>query len=164
VTLWPVWAIGIAQMIGNATAALSFYFAGRIIKRFGEYRLLVRGMLITEGINLFCLLVPTVLSPLLMALNSIFFGVTTVAKQSLIQHEFSDEQRATMGSLNSFVGSIAFAVFSFFLGGWADRIGIVPALITVSILYLIPMVLYWRVLRPTSPLEPVNAQPITDSP
>jgi MFS family permease len=164
VTLWPVWAIGIAQMIGNATAALSFYYAGRIIKRFGEYRLLVRGMLITEGINLFCLLVPTVLSPLLMALNSIFFGVTTVAKQSLIQHEFSDEQRATMGSLNSFAGSIAFAMFSFFLGGWADRIGIVPALITVSILYLIPMVLYWRILRPTSPLEPVNAQPITDSP
>ena len=28
-------AIGVAQMIGNATAALSFYFAGRIIKRFG---------------------------------------------------------------------------------------------------------------------------------
>lgn len=148
VTLWPVWAIGVAQMIGNATAALSFYFAGRIIKRFGEFRLLIGGTLISEGINLFCLLVPTVLSPALMASNSIFFGVNTVAKQSLIQHEFSDEQRATMGSLNSFAGSIAFAVFSFLLGGLADRIGIVPALVCALVLSMVPTVMYWRVLKP----------------
>ncbi|MBA3872181.1 MAG: MFS transporter [Anaerolineae bacterium] len=148
VTLWPVWAIGIAQMIGNVTAALSSYYAGRIIKRFGEFKLLVGGMSISEGINLVCLLIPTVLSPALMASNSIFHGVNTVAKQSLIQHEFSDEQRATMGSLNSFVGSIAFSVFSFLLGGLADRIGIVPALVTTSLLSIVPMTLYFRVLRP----------------
>ena len=105
-------------------------------------------MSISEGINLVCLLIPTVLSPAIMASNSIFFGVNTVAKQSLIQHEFSDEQRATMGSLNSFVGSIAFSVFSFLLGGLADRIGIVPALVTTSLLSIVPMTLYFRVLRP----------------
>ncbi|MEP6988288.1 MAG: MFS transporter, partial [Chloroflexota bacterium] len=148
VTLWPVWAIGIAQMIGNVTAALSSYYAGRIIKRFGEFKLLVGGMSISEGINLVCLLIPTVLSPALMASNSIFHGVNNVAKQSLIQHEFSDEQRATMGSLNSFVGGIAFSVFSFLLGGLADRIGIVPALVTTSLLSIVPMTLYFRVLRP----------------
>jgi len=163
VTLWPVWAIGIAQMIGNATAALSFYFAGRVIKRFGEFRLLVGGMSISEGINLFCLLVPTVLSPALMASNSIFFGVNNVAKQSLIQQEFSDEQRATMGSLNSFVGSIAFSVFLLVLGGVADRIVIVPALIATSVLTIMPMALYWRALRPTHSIEVVNAQPMTDN-
>lgn len=158
VTLWPVWAIGIAQMIGNATAALSFYYAGRIIKRFGEFRLLVGGMTISEGINLFCLVFPTVLSPALMASNSVFYGVNTVAKQSLIQQEFSDEQRATMGSLNSFVGSIAFSVFSFLLGGLADRIGIIPALIIVSLLSVIPMTLYWRVLKPRAgDMQPVAA-------
>jgi MFS family permease len=164
VTLWPVWAIGIAQMIGNATAALSFYYAGRVIKRFGEFRLLVGGMSISEGINLFCLLVPTVLSPALMASNSVFFGVNNVAKQSLIQQEFSDEQRATMGSLNSFVGSIAFSIFSFLLGGLADRIGIVPALIATSVLAIVPMTLYFRVLRPTASLESVTTQPVTDNP
>jgi MFS family permease len=164
VTLWPVWAIGIAQMIGNATASLSFYYAGRIIKRFGEFRLLVGGISISEAINLFCLIVPTVLSPALMASNSIFFGVNTVAKQSLIQHEFSDEQRATMGSLTSFGGSIAFSIFSFLLGGLADRIGVIPALVVASLLSLVPMALYFKVLRPTSSLETVNAQPITEHP
>lgn len=147
-SLWPVWAIGIAQLIGNATAAISFYFSGRIIRRFGEFRLLVGGMSISEAINLFALLVPTVLSPALMALNSCFYGVNTVAKQSLIHREFTDEQRATMGSLNSFGGSAVFAVFSFLLGALADRIGVIPALVIAVLLSIVPMLLYWRVLRP----------------
>jgi len=160
VTLWPVWAIGIAQMIGNATAAISFYYAGRIIKRFGEFRLLVGGMLISEAVNLFGLIFASVISPALMASNSIFFGVNNVAKQSLVQHEFSDEQRATMGSLNSFAGSIAFSVFSFLLGGLADRIGIVPALVTASLLSLIPMALYFHVLRPRAGEMSVSSETV----
>jgi len=150
-SLWPVWALGIAQLIANATAAISFYFAGPLIRRFGEFRLLVGGMTISELINLFSLAVPTVLSPALMASNSIFFGVNTVASQSLIQREFTDAQRATMGSLNSFAGSVAFAVFSFLLGALADRIGVIPALIGTALLSVVPMVMYWRVLRPRSP-------------
>jgi MFS family permease len=147
-SLWPVWAIGIAQMIGNATAAVSFYFAGRLLRRFGEFRLLIGGMIISQAVNLFGLLVVTVFSPALMALISCFYGVDTVAKQSLIQREFTDEQRSTMGSLNSFAGSLVFAVFSFLLGALADRIGVIPALIFAALLSLIPGVLYWQVLRP----------------
>jgi hypothetical protein len=93
----PVWAMGFAQMIGNVTAAISFYYAGRLIRRFGEYGLVV----------------PTVLSP------------RADAKQSLIHREFTDEQRAMMGSLNSF------AVCSFLPGALADRIGVIPALLSV---------------------------------
>lgn len=148
VTLWPVWAIGIAQMIGNATAAISFYYAGRLIRRFGEFRLLLGGMTISESIILFGLLVPTVISPALMASISIFFGVNTVAKNGLMQREFSDEQRATMGSLSIFGGSIGFAIFSFLLGGLADRIGITGALVVAALLAVVPIVMYARVLRP----------------
>ena len=53
-----------------------------------------------------------------------------------------------MGSLNSFAGSLAFAVFSFLLGALADRIGVIPALVAAALLGIVPMVLYWRVLRP----------------
>lgn len=159
-TLWPTWALGIAQMIANATAAVSFYFAGRLIKRFGEYRLLVGGMSISEAINLAMLLIPTVLSPALMALNSVFFGVNVVAQQGLMQREFSDDQRATMGSLTSFAGSITFALFSFLLGALADRVGVIPALVTAAALALIPMALYGRVLRPRAAVDSAAAPPL----
>ena len=158
-TLWPVWAIGVAQMIGNAMAAVGFFFAGRIIKRFGEFRLLVGGMFVNEVVNLFGLLVPTVFSPALMALLSSFYGINSVAKQSLIQVEFSDAERATMGSLNSLGGSLVFALFSFLLGALADRTGIIPALIAAALLAIIPMLLYWRVLRPRHP----QPQPIPEA-
>lgn len=153
-TLWPVWAIGVAQTIGNLTAALGFYFAGRIIRRFGEFRLLIGGMSLSELVNLIGLLVPTVLSPALMASNSIFYGVNSVAINGLIQREFTDEQRATMGSLNSFAGSLVFAVFSFLLGALADRIGVIPALVTAALLSLIPMMLYWKVLGGRATVRP----------
>lgn len=147
-TLWPVWAIGLSQLIGNATAAVSYYYAGRIIRRFGEFRLLVGGMLFSDAINVFGLIVPTVISPALMASNSIFYGVNTVAKQSLVQREFTDEQRATMGSLNSLAGSLTFAVLSFLLGALADRVGPTNALIVAALLAVLPVALYWRALRP----------------
>ncbi len=153
-TLWPVWAIGVAQTIGNLTAALGFYFAGRIIRRFGEFRLLIGGMSLSELVNLIGLLVPTVLSPALMASNSIFYGVNSVAINGLIQREFTDEQRATMGSLNSFAGSLVFAVFSFLLGALADRIGVIPALVTAALLSLIPMMLYWKALGGRATVRP----------
>jgi MFS family permease len=152
-TLWPVWALGISQMISNACAALSFYFAGRLIKRFGEFRLLVGGMSISEVVNLLAMLIPTVVSPALMAFSSIFFGVNTVSIGGLLQREFTDEQRATMGSLNSFAGSIAFTIFSFLLGAFADRVGATNALIVAAALMLVPAVLYWRGLRHTTKIE-----------
>jgi MFS family permease len=147
--LWPIWALGVAQMIANAGAAISFYFAGRLIGRFGEFRLLVGGMSISEGTNLLALVFPTVFSPLVMSLNSVFFGVNTVAISGLLQREFTDEQRATMGSLNSFAGSIAFTIVSFLLGALADRIGATGALVFATLLLALPIMVYGWGLRPT---------------
>src|SRR5690606_33983357 len=145
--LWPVWALGFAQMLGDASAAIGFYFAGRIIRRFGEFRLLIGGKLFSFAVDLFALLVPTVVSPALTALNSVFYGVNNVATSGLIQRAFTDEQRATMGSLNSFVGSLGFVVFSVLLGVLADQIGVIPALVLATLLGIIPIFLYYWALR-----------------
>jgi nitrate/nitrite transporter NarK len=64
-----------------------------------------------------------------------------------MQREFTAEQRATMGSLTAFVGSITFAVWSFALGLLADRIGPINALLISQILSMIPLWLYWKAFR-----------------
>lgn len=145
-TLWPLWALGIGQMLANVTGAIGFYFAGPVIRRFGEFRLLVWASAAADVVNFFMVLVPTVLSPIVMS-QSFTWGVNRVAIGGLLQREFTGEQRATMGSLNSFAGSIAFAAFSFLLGGLADGIGVVPALLVASGLLFVPNVLYWLALR-----------------
>jgi hypothetical protein len=51
-----------------------------------------------------------------MSSISLLFVVTTVAISAFLQKEFNDEQRATMGSFNSFVGSIFFGIVAVLVG------------------------------------------------
>ncbi len=54
-TVWPTWALGLSQLLPNIGGAVSFYFAGRIIKRWGEFRILVADVLSTRLIIAFSL-------------------------------------------------------------------------------------------------------------
>ena len=56
--------------------------------------------------------------------GSILFGPGIVARDYLLQREFTDEQRATMGSVASFAGSIVYAIVAFWIGIVADHFGL----------------------------------------
>lgn len=149
-TLWPVWAIGIARMCSALAAAVGFYFAGGFIRRFGEYRLLVWGITLSEVINFISLLFPTVLSPLLMSTNSIFFGINSTASDAMMQHEFTSAQRATMGSITSFSTSLLFAVAAPLLGAMADAWGTRAALLVATLFSITWIVSYAQALNSKS--------------
>lgn len=146
-TIWPVWAIGIAKTLSNLGAAASFHFSGRLIKRYNALKILIVDNIYSRIINTFATAFPTVLSPLLMSSTSVFFGVTSVAKNSLLQKEFTNEQRATMGSLNSFAGSIVFGIIAITLGALADRISPSHAFVVLQIFQLGNLYLYWKVFK-----------------
>ena len=140
-TIWPLWAIGFSKMISYGGAAISFWFSGKFIRKIGAYNILIIANIYTRIANFIAYGIPTLISPVLMASSSIFFGVTTVAKNALMQKEYTHEQRATLGSLNSFMGSIFFGIFAPFLGLIADIYGPAKALIVVqfcmfSVLYI----------------------------
>jgi MFS family permease len=151
--LWPLWAIGFARVVSHLTAAISFRLSGRIIRRFGEFLPLAGSVVYSETVNLLSLLFPGVLSPLAMGSTSIFFGVQHVAMTSLMQHEFTDEQRATMGSISAFAGSIVFAVFSTFLGAFADRFGVIAALVLATLIAFVRLPLFFYIFRSTDARE-----------
>ncbi|NDJ77877.1 MAG: MFS transporter [Chloroflexi bacterium] len=153
-TLWPVWALGLARTLSNGGAAISFYLSGRLIRRFGEFKLLMTGDSYSKVATTAALAVPTVASPALMASTSLFFGVKMVSMGGLMQREFSSDQRATMGSLTAFVGSLVFAAYSIMLGGMADWLGIIPALLITEGLSLGVMVLYVRAFRARPDVQP----------
>lgn len=146
-TLWPVWAIGFARVIANITAFIGFRYAGAMIKRFQALRLLIVSKVSTRFIALFAYIVPTILSPLLISLSSIFYGLVRTAEGALFQQEFTDKQRATMGSLNQFAGSIFFGVFAFCFGFVADKIGPAHSLIVTELILFAIIYLYWRLFR-----------------
>lgn len=110
---WPVWAIGLAGTVSYLVASIGFYFAGPLAKRFTAFKLLVGEVVLNRVINFTSLLIPTIASPAIMTMTAIPYGPSHVALRTLMQKEFTDKQRATMGSLNSLLGNITFAAFSF---------------------------------------------------
>ena len=70
-----------------------------------------------------------------------------VSESSLMQKEFNDEQRATMGSLNSLFGNIFFAIFAFFFGMVADGLGPGKTLLIGEILMVIIIPIYWKLYK-----------------
>lgn len=146
-TVWPVWAIGFAKMGNYMFGALSFTYAPKLIQKFGALQLMITKQFYNRIIQTFALLFPTVASPLLISSSSLLYGVERVAESSLLQREFTDKQRATMGSLNAFGGSVIFGIFAFILGNIADTFGPAKALLFSQFCYLPILWIYWNMRK-----------------
>lgn len=145
--LWPVWAIGLAQALSNLGASVSFHYSGKILKKLGTIRALVAGNVYGRLVNIIGTAFPTVFSPLLMSSTSVIYGVLTVAKESLLQKEYKQEQRATMGSLNSLAGSVLFAIVSILLGTIADALNPAKALLIMQFFTATTIIFYLLIAR-----------------
>lgn len=146
-TIWPIWAIGIPQLLSNIGAAIGFFTAGKIISRFGASRVLLIGSFASNLINIISLVYVTIFSPVLMAITSPTFGTSTTAKSTLFQKEFTDKTRATMGSLNSFAGSLFFALVAYSIGLIGDRLDPAKALLIAQIFMCLNIFIYWRLFK-----------------
>lgn len=141
-SLWPLWAVGIAKALSHLGAAISFHYSGALLKRFGYKHILVYEIVINRIINIWALLFPSLASPALMSATSLFYGVTMTAVNSLQQVEFTHAQRATLGSLSSLLGSLAFSISVILLGFLADRIGPAYALVIAHVSILSVLFFY----------------------
>ncbi|WP_127938653.1 MFS transporter [Nonomuraea polychroma] len=141
--LWPLWALGLWRTFGHGVAFVGFRVSGWMIGRVGAARTLLFGELFDNVANLVALVKPTVFSPVL--LGSPAYGMSTIAQQTLLQREFTDRERATMGSLASLLGRVLYALVALGAGLVADRWGIVPALLAIQAVVLIALPLAWWV-------------------
>lgn len=108
---------------------MGFWFAGRILDRIKAALFMAIASaywLVTELIALF---MANVISPLLIASGSGFFGTYMTAFSHILQEEFTDQQRATMSSVISFASSLACGLAALLLGTLADHFGIITAMI-----------------------------------
>ena len=64
-----------------------------------------------------------------------------------MQKEFNNEQRATLGSINSFMGNLAFGVFAVILGILADKLGPSKALLIAYVFSLPTLLINWILFK-----------------
>lgn len=146
-TLWPIWAVGFARVLPNIGATISFWFSGKVIKKYGAIKLLFISNIYGKVVNIISLIMANIFSPILMSTSSLFYGITEVGNSVLMQNEFSDQQRATLGSLTSFVGSLTFGFFAIFLGYLADKFGPANALLISTVISLPTIWINWHLLK-----------------
>ncbi|MFJ5798606.1 MFS transporter [Streptomyces decoyicus] len=156
--LWPLWALGLWRTFGHGVAFVGFRVSGWVIGRAGAARTLLFGELFDNVANFVALVKPTGFSPVL--LGSPAYGMSTIAQQTLLQREFTDRERATMGSLASLLGSVLYALVVLGAGLVADRWGIVPALLAIQAVVLIALPLAWWV-HAHAPSLPADAGTVT---
>jgi MFS family permease len=142
---WPVWALGLFRFVAHGLSIISYWFSGAVIKRFGAAKTAFFGNLIDRTTGIIAVVFPSRFSPIL--LMGSFYGLNEVSEETLLQKEFTDHQRATMASLNSFFGNICFAVFAIVLGVIADSFGARMGLLVGELLLLPLPFLLWKILK-----------------
>lgn len=118
--LIPEWQIGLVRSINHLCGTASFWYAGQMIRRFGNKRILIGENVLTTVVRFFAIVFPGMLSPYIIAMTSLTYGLCSTARNTLMQREFSDAQRSTMDSIVSLGGSLLFSIVAIFLGYIAD--------------------------------------------
>jgi MFS family permease len=144
---WPVWAIGVSKTLSNLFAAIGMQISGKVTKSFGKEKSLFISNIGSSLLGLTAVSFPSVVSPLLISSTSFPYGISSISKDALFQKEFTDKQRATMGSLTNFAGSLFFAVFAFAFGFIADKLVPSTALLIGELLALPTIYFYWKVFK-----------------
>lgn len=158
-TLWPSWAVGVGRAMNHATSIFGFLFAGKAIDRFGATKVLFSGSAIAGAIGLIAYGKPTIASPALTTLEGATYGSTSTAKADLFQRWFTDAERATMGSLSQFVGSMFFGIFAVVGGYLADEFNPQIALLVCHCASLVSLPIYWWIHRMVSRVERSDVTP-----
>ena len=146
-TLVPIWVIGIIRSIKQFGGAVSFWFAGSVINKFGVFKTLIGGSLIMNGIKLIALGLNNIFSPFFYCLINLGYGSSCTAQNKLMQDEFTDKQRATMGSIVSFFGNMLFGILSIAVGFLADNISAVNVLYILMIPEVFIISIYWKMMK-----------------
>ena len=122
--LWPTWALGLYRAMGHSFGVLGFWVAGSVLARFKETTMLVVRDVYWFVTQMTGVILSNFFTPFLFGTGTFVYGIGMVARDHLLQKEFSDEQRATMGSVASFAGSIVFSLVAFGLGIISDHFGL----------------------------------------
>ena len=144
-TLWPTWALGIPNFLANLGAFVSNWFSGKIIKKIGSKAIIIFSNVYDIISTCVAVLTNNIFSPIIMVTNSVI--PADVAEEEIEQNLYSDEYRASMGSIKSFVESILFAIIAVLVGFVADKTSIMFSFILFQIVKIIPIYIYTRIFK-----------------
>lgn len=144
-TVWPSWALGIPNFLANFGAFISNWFSGSIIKKLGNKTVIIFSNIYDIVSTCVAVLTNNIISPIIMVSNSII--PADVAEEEIEQNLYSDEYRASMGSVKNLFESIFFSIIAILVGIVADKTSIIFAFVIFQLVKIIPIFIYLSIFK-----------------
>ncbi len=143
--VWPTWALGIPCVLSNIGSFFASWFGGKIIKKFNNKNIIIWGNIYSALSNILAVLTKNIISPFILVSNSLI--PTDIAKGKIAQRLYTDEYRASMGSLKSLVISITYAVSAILVGVIADKYGVVFTILISQVVKISTILIYLNIFK-----------------
>ncbi len=145
--LWPTWGLGLYRAAHHLMTFSGFLFVHQLLSRIKPILAVISIRVYVPVSCALALLFANAFSPLFYLSNGLTYGTTTVGVKSLMQQEFTDKQRATLGSVASFATKFVFGATNMVMGILADHFGIRAAAAFAIGLGVMSLPVYLKVFR-----------------
>lgn len=136
----PVIYFGYLFALIFGLSSISHYIGHGVSEKFGNKKTLLVCLVLSPLLTLIATLTHKYTATVLLAAPSLLFGIRNTIIDYLFNKNIPSSHRATLNSINSFVNKIGIAVFSPFIGYFADLYTINAAfMIGTSIMLFIPI-------------------------
>jgi len=135
------WVLGVLRTVSYFLGSFGYFLSYKISKTIGYTRTIMTFVSLNLIINTLSVLANCVISPFIKTLDNITNGIVGPAQDTLMQKEFTDKQRATMGSVVSLFRSLVYGASSLLIGMMADLFSEYVSLIVIYIglFFLLPV-------------------------
>lgn len=138
----PIEYFGWIGAFGSAFSSLGHYLSHNISERFGNKLTLIIATLLSPIVTLLATISPGILVIIIWSISGLFFGIKNPIISHLINIEVDSGKRATIMSINSFMGQLGVAIMAPLIGYWADLYSIQTAVqLSSGFLLVVPIIL-----------------------
>jgi len=135
-TLIQEWLINVVRFLKQVSGMIGFVLVP-YVRHIGSVRLFFSALTLNEIFRMIALMLNNAVSPFIMALRNLFWGVSDTSKTDILQQEFSSNQRATMQSIISLLKGVLGAIVMYIFGVIADFSGPKMAIVTAMCIKII---------------------------
>ena len=141
------WVLGLLRTISYFLGSLGSFLSYKISKALGYTKTILTFLGLNYIINFLSVLTNCTVSPFIKTFDNFTFGVAEPAQSTLMQQEFTDKQRATMGSVVSLFRSLVYGVCSILIGIMADVFSEYVSLIIIYTAFFLLLPIYYKGLK-----------------
>ncbi len=143
----PTWTLGALRTLSYFLGSLGSFLSHKISMTFGYTKTVMTFIGLNYVINLLSVLTNSIISPFIKAFDNLTYGIAEPAQNTLMQNEFTDKQRATMGSVVSLFRSLVYGICSLFVGVMADIFSEYVSLLIMYVAFFFLLPIYYKGLK-----------------